>query len=154
MLCSIPSSHLFVGTVGRRVCEARTKEDQETCPSPWTWRRQWWWGYVRFVRGKSHWIALHANGFCGWLHQFPLFSIPGKSVSKIPLNISQWNHQRGGWSASSHVVRLGVISYDVMMLMLHAMFRVWMGRFIGIHTTRVSIFKLGQIFALFPYLPQ
>jgi len=40
------------------------------------------------------------------------------------------------------------------LLMLHAMFMAWMGRYIGIPANRVSIYKYGQAFALFPQLAQ
>jgi len=39
-----------------------------------------------------------------------------------------------------------------MLLVLDAMFRMRMGHYIGIPTSRVSIFNVGWIFVLFPRL--
>jgi len=40
------------------------------------------------------------------------------------------------------------------LLMLPAMFRTWMGHYIWILTSRVSVFKLGRVFVLFQQLTQ
>ena len=41
-----------------------------------------------------------------------------------------------------------------MLLVLHAIFRMGMGNFIGIPTSPVPVLKLGQVFALFSRLTQ
>ena len=43
---------------------------------------------------------------------------------------------------------LGGFSHKL--LELHAMFTMRMGQYIGIPTNRVSVFKLGRVFACFP----
>jgi len=50
------------------------------------------------------------------------------------------------------IIFLGDFSHTL--LVLHAMFRTWMGNYFGIPTSRVSMFKLGRVFALFPRLTQ
>ena len=68
-----------------------------------------------------------------WLRQYQVFSIPDPFQWKTPRNVSQWNRARGVWSASGHVIILG--DFSDMLLVLHAMFRSWMGHYIGIPTT-------------------
>ena len=56
---------------------------------------------------------------------------------------------------------VGLRSFDIILgnfshtlLVLHAMFRMRVGHYIGILTTRVSFFKLGRVLALCPQLAQ
>ena len=56
--------------------------------------------------------------------------------------------------------RLPMMSYNVgcfqppAAIVLHAMFRMRMGHYIGNLTSRVSVFKYGRVSALFPLLTQ
>ena len=36
------------------------------------------------------------------------------------------------------------------LLMLHMLFTAWMGHYIGIRTSRIIVFKIGQVFAAVP----
>jgi len=74
---------------------------------------------------------------CRWL-------IP---VQNSSFTLSQWNRSRGVWSTAGHVLNiLGDLSHAL--LVLHAMFKMRMGHYIGIPTSRVSVFKLGRVFML------
>ena len=52
---------------------------------------------------------------------------------------------------SCHII---VCDFSHTLLVLLAMFRVLMGHYIGISTSRVCAFRLGWAFALFPWLTQ
>ena len=54
----------------------------------------------------------------------------------------------------SRDILLIYFSHTLLLLKLNAILRMRMGHYIGIPTSRVSVFKLGQVFALFSQMTQ
>jgi len=55
----------------------------------------------------------------------------------------------------SHWVWYNILGdFSLMLLMLYAMFRVWMGHYIGTPIIYLSVIKLRCVFLLFPWLMQ